>query len=283
MIVDKLTRIQLEEAADFLAQQFPFINTVDLVIQLGSGQDAEGLLDDVWNRLPLQRMPHLPKAESLARHRLEVLWGKVGRFNVLIYSGRYHFYEGFGRTPVLLPIWAAATIGARNFLFCNASGGVHPDAQPGTLVVVNDHINNLGVSPLLGHQHLLRSSYVDMSNTYSRKLSETLLAAARAEQMPVCEGVYMANQGPQFETPAEIRLAQLVGADIVGMSTVLEAIAAHAFGARVAAVSLVSNRAAGLGEGRITHEENLRVGQKSHAALTATLRRWIGETAADII
>ena len=119
---DKISRIELEEAADFLVHQFPFINSVDLVIQLGSGQSAEGILDNEWDRVALRDMPNIPAEESLARHNLEIIWGTSGSFKVLILAGRFHLYEGYGRVPCILPIWAAAVCGARNFLFTKLVG-----------------------------------------------------------------------------------------------------------------------------------------------------------------
>jgi len=272
---DKLTRIALNEATEFLHQLVPPTESIDLVVQLGSGQSPEGLLDAVESRASLNDMPYLPEEESLAQHKMEVLWGRVGDRSVLVYAGRYHIYEGYGRVPVILPIWAAFQAGAENFLFCNAAGSIDDDLLPGSFMVIDDHINNLAVSPLAGHQHLLESSYVDMSQTYCPELSGAIAQALRAEELQVHRGVYMANIGPHFETPAEIRFARTAGADAVGMSTVLEATSAHGIGGRVAGVSMIANRAAGLNDCKITHSEGLAIGRQASKHLVSAIRRWL--------
>ena len=272
---DKLSRIELEDASAFLQSTFPFINSVEVTIQLGSGQTADGLLDDEWGRSSLQELPRMPAVESLAHHDLSIRWGMVGNVRTLIFSGRYHMYEGYGLIPCILPIWAAANCGCKTFVFGNTSGGIRDDLVPGRLMLIRDHINNLCVSPLAGHHHLMQSPYVDMTALYDRKLGDSLLATGKRLQLELSEGVYMANRGPHFETPAEVRMARVIGADVVGMSTVLEATTAHAAGGRVVGVSIVSNRAAGLGNGPISHEDN--VAGVGHAAfqLRDLLRAWL--------
>lgn len=273
--MEKLSRIQLNEAAEFLVHEFDFINAVDLVVQLGSSQTPEGLLDEEWNRLPLQQMPHLPFEQSVAEHNLEIVWGTINGLRVLIYSGRYHVYEGHGRVPVVLPIWAAAECGARTFFFANAAASVNPALTPGSFVSVRDHINKLGMSPLMGLQHLLPKPYIDMSRTYDADLAASFTETGRQLGLTIHPGVYMANLGPQFETPAEVRLARMNGADVLGMSTVLEATTAHALGARVIAVSMVSIAATSVTTGvdpvGLTDDARRDAGKQ----LTAALRKWV--------
>jgi purine-nucleoside phosphorylase len=277
---DKLSRIELEEAADFLARELPFIHSVDLVVQLGSGLSSDNLLDEEWNRVRLQNMPHLPTEESLASHRFDLIWGTCGDHRVLVLAGRFHIYEGYGRLPCILPIFAACHCGARNFVITNAAGSVRERMAPGSFMLIADHINNLGVSALAGHQHLLGSPYVDMSETYSPEFITSFSGAAAKENVTVHTGVYMANTGPQFETPAEVLLAQQMGADAVGMSTVLEATLAHAFGAKVLGVSMITNWGAGLGRDRILHDQAIEVGRDAGQLLIASIRRWVIEDAA---
>ncbi len=280
---DKLTRIALDEATDFLIHRFPFINSVDLVLQMGSGQSPENILDHVWDRAPLHEMPHLPTEESLAKHKLEIIWGTTGPFKILIYAGRFHVYEGYGRIPCILPIWAASKCGARHFLFTNAAISLNSDMEPGSFMLLNDHINNLGISPLGGHQHLLESSYVDMTETYSPEWAESFLKATSREKMVIHEGVYMANLGPQFETPAEIQLARLSGADALGMSTVLETITAHALKAKVLGISMIMNTVLGAKKSKVSHEEAFNIGKTGNKLLTAAIRRWLLEEGDTII
>lgn len=274
MPFDRITRFELDEVQDFMHRTFTFINHVDLVIQLGSGQHSEGLLDEIWGRCPLIDLPYMPDEPSIAKHEMEILWGVLGDVRILVLSGRFHFYEGYGRLPVMLPIWTAAECGARTFLFANAAGGIDEQLQPGTFMLIDDHVNNLGISPLAGHQHLLRTPYVDMSEVYHPELSGALQNAAREEKIPIHSGIYWANCGPHFETPAETQLAHLMGASAVGMSTVLEATIAHAHGARVVGLSMIANRASGLSPGKLSHEETIAGGLSSGKDLIRLLRRW---------
>jgi purine-nucleoside phosphorylase len=273
---DRLSRIELDEAAAFLHHHFTFINTIDVVVQVGSGQSPDEILDEEWDRASLQRMPHVPAMDSLAKHKLSISWGCVGDAKVLVYGGRYHYYEGYGIVPCILPVWAAAECGARTFLFTNAAGGIRDDLEPGSIMLLDDHINNLGVSPLAGHSHLVNTPYVDMSAVYDADLRSGLQTAAEGEEIAMSSGVYMANTGPHFETPAEVRMARNCGVDAVGMSTVLEATTAKALGARVAAVSIITNRAAGCGADSISHEDNVDAGRAASANLTRVIRRWLG-------
>jgi purine-nucleoside phosphorylase len=278
---DRLTRFQLEEASDFLSERLPYSDKIDLVIQLGSGQTSAELLDEVWHREPLREMPHLPTADSLARHKLEIVWGRIGDYKVLVYAGRYHLYEGFGELPCILPIWAAAFCGARNFLLTNAAGSLNRHLPSGGLMVITDHINNMGISPLVGHQHLLASPFVDMVDVYSPELTMSLAKAASLENVPVFQGVYMANLGPQYETPAELQMATMMGADAVGQSTVLEAIAARAMGGRVLGVSMIKNFAYGLR--RNSPEQAAEVGNTVREQLIAVIRRWLSQEAKHVL
>ncbi len=277
VLSDRLTRVQLEEAADFLNYKCTFINTVELVLQLGSGCSVAGLLDEEWARFPLHHMPHMPQEPSTAKHELQVHWGTIGATKTLVFSGRYHLYEGYGRLPCLLPIWAAAYAGARSFVLTNAAGAVNPHMKPGDFMCMADHVNNLGISAIAGHQHLFDDPFVDMSNVYFKPWCRSFRVAGEAEGLTIHDGIYMANHGPEFETPAEIRMAQHMSIDAVGMSTVLEATLAHAAGARVMGISLITNMAAGMEGKTISHEEHLQVGRRTGSRLVNGIRRWVND------
>ena len=275
MNYDTITRLELEEAADFLSRNFAFINHCELVIQLGSGQTANGLFDEEWGRCQLLDFPFIPDEPSIAQTSMEIIWGLIDDTRVLVYCGRFHMYEGYGRVPVLLPIWSAIECGAQNLLICNAAGGIAEELQPGSFMLVDDHINNLGTSAIAGHQHLLRSAYIDMSEVYSTELRSSLMQAAEHEEISLHRGIYWANIGPQFETPAETQLAHLAGAGAVGSSTVMEATIAHALGARVVGLSMITNRATGLSDGLLSHEETIARGASLGRNLTRLIRRWV--------
>jgi purine-nucleoside phosphorylase len=272
---DRITKYELDEVCDFFDRQFTFINHVDLVIQLGSGHHAEGLLDEVWNRCPLLDLPYMPDEPTVARHNMEVLWGIIGGARVLVFSGRFHCYDGFGRIPIILPIWAAVESGARNCLLCNSAGGIDEDLQPGTFMLVEDHIDTMSVSALAGHQHLLRSPFIDMSDVYDPALGGALMYSARELGLQMHRGIYWASKGPQFETPAETQLAHQLGASALGKSTVMEATIAHALDARVVALSLIAGRASGLTRDRRSHEETIARGYSYSGNLVQLIRRWV--------
>ena len=280
---DILSRIELEEATEFLTHKLPSIDRIDLVIQLGSGQRPENLLDEVWARVPLQEMPGIPKEKSLARHQLEVIWGICGNIRVLIFAGRFHLYEGYGRIPCILPVWVAVECGARNFLFSNSAAAINERMAPGSFMIFKDHINNFGVSPLAGHQHLLRYPYIDMSQTYTSKFASSFLRVASSEPIAIHQGVYMAYMGPQLETPAEINYAKMAGVDAVGMSTVLEATTAYALRARVMAISMIKNTAPGIKRGKISQRESVKIGKSSSKVLISTIRKWLNGPAQSVL
>ena len=274
--MDKLSRIQLEDASNFLSRELPFIHSVELVIQLGTGQKPDNLLDEIWNRIELRYMPHIPQEESLVDHNLEIIWGVIGRHKVLVLAGRFHIYEGYGRVPCILPIWAAANCGARNFLFANASGGVNPSFEPGTLMLLNDHINNLGYSALAGHQHLLKTPFIDMTELYHSKMRASFEACADEMGIKLKSGVYCANTGPNFETNTEVKFLAQAGVDAVGMSTVLEATLAHALGAQVLAISMIINRASSP-EHKKQVDGKKETGRTAKRQLNELIRNWLAK------
>ncbi|MBM4151981.1 MAG: purine-nucleoside phosphorylase [Kiritimatiellaceae bacterium] len=173
---------------------------------------------------------------------------------LFIFQGRRHVYEGDGWTPVLLPIWIMSKFGAQSVLLTNASGGIRPDLKPGRLMVIEDHINGLGWNPLIGpHEPAYGERFPDQTEVYSPRLRQLLLSAGADTS-----GVYYATHGPTFETPAEIRAFRSLGADVVGMSTVPEAIFANALGMNVAGLSCVCNWAAGLSSEKLSEADVLR-------------------------
>lgn len=190
--------------------------------------------------------------------------GHAGRFvvgekfgkTVIVMQGRFHFYEGYPASDLALGIHVMRKIGVEKVLLTNAAGGVNLDFSPGTLMAIRDHINFARVNPLIGpNDDELGVRFPDQSKVYDRKLLAGLKAVAADLDIPLEEGVYMMFTGPCFETPAEIRMARVLGADAVGMSTVPEAIAATHCGIRVLGISLVTNLAAGILDQELTHEE----------------------------
>ncbi len=222
-------------------------------------------------------MPYLPDEPTIAKHEMMIRWGVINELRVLLFSGRFHYYEGNGRVPVMLPLWAARACGIRNFLLVNAAGGIAEELVPGTFMCIEDHINRLGISALMGHHHLLRTPYVDMTEVYCKALRNVSFTVADRLGLPLKRGIYCANCGPQFETPAEIEMLRQAGVSAVGMSTVLEATILHALEANVAGLSLITNRAAGLSKSPLSHEETLAQGRMMENKLGKFLRNWCDE------
>ena len=218
----------------------------DVGIVLGSGWiDAVAALPQTGGDVELATIPGFA-APTVAGHGATARSLRAGDVRVLAFTGRTHYYESRDVDAVAHAVRTAAAAGCRVVVLTSASGGIRDDLAPGELVVLSDHVNLTGASPLAG------GHFVDLTDLYSARLR----ALCREIDPSLHEGVYAGYWGPNYETPAEIRAYRTLGADVVGMSTVLEAIAAHAAGMEVLAISLVTNRAAGLG-GRLDHGEVL--------------------------
>ena len=201
-------------------------------------------------------------------HSGRLLWGACEGIRVVLLCGRLHLYEGRGPDEVVRLVRAAARAGVGRFLLTNAAGGIRADLGPGSLMVLRDQINQQGVTPFLGpHRPEFGPRFPDASRLYDPEVRRILAAAG----LPV-EGVYLANLGPAFESPAEVARAALLGADAVGMSMAQEALALSALGARVGGISLIANRAAGLGPDRLSHAEVIAVAAATAPRLAAAIR-----------
>ncbi len=216
---------------------------------LGSGW-AEVVREFKGKELSYDELPGFGKP-GVVGHAGKLLSTTVDGMETFIFQGRRHWYEGEGWTPIILPVYLLHAMGADTVLLTNASGGIHPDLPPGSLMVIEDHINMLGSNPLIGpHNPKLGTRFPDQSDVYDKPLQQKLLEAGADAR-----GVYIATTGPTFETPAEIRQFKSMGADAVGMSTVPEAIVANALGMRVAGLSCICNWAAGISPTKLSHED----------------------------
>jgi len=240
----------------------------DLGIVLGSGWGAALKTDEILFRLSYADIPGLG-ASTVPGHAGELLVYRRGEKRIVAWCGRRHFYEGVGWEQVVLPVEILRRMGCANLLLTNASGGINPALKPGDFVILRDHINLVGLNPLIGpHNPEWGARFPDMSEVYTRHLAELLHASANKLGLRVMDGVYAYTSGPCFETPAEVRAYKAQGADVVGMSTVPEAVFAHASGMHVAGLSLVSNLAAGISQSPLNHEEVMAAGAdaKPHMA-----------------
>ena len=242
---------------------------------LGSG--LGGLADELAERteIPYADIPGWP-ASTAVGHAGTLVLGELGEAPVAVMRGRAHLYEGVGADQVAYGVRVLGRLGIRSLVVTNAAGGIDPGYRPGLLVLISDHVNLQGTSPLVGpNDETLGSRFPDLSDAYDPELRARAMEAAARLGIEVGEGVYAAWLGPQFETPAEIRFMRAVGADLAGMSTVQEVIAARHMGIRVLGISVVTNMAAGVLPERIDHEAVLAVGAAAAGDVTALLRELV--------
>lgn len=246
-------------------------------IVLGSG--LGGLADGIEGQMaiPFEELPGWPVATAPG-HAGRLLLGRLEGVPVVALQGRFHLYEGNDPGLVIQPVLLFRQLGAEIVVLTNAAGGANPTYGPGTLMIISDHINLTGRSALMGaNADEIGERFTDLTEAWSPRLRERLHQAAVAEGVDVTEGVYAGFIGPNYETPAEVRMARLLGADAVGMSTVLEAVAARWAGLEVCGVSLVTNAGAGYTGIPLVHEEVLAAGEAAGPRLAAVLRRFVAE------
>jgi purine-nucleoside phosphorylase len=280
--MDEFTRA--ESAAIVIRMQLSQksnLGVPEIAIVLGSGLGAfaEELQDSVV--IAYGDIPNFPRPTAIG-HAGRLVIGTIGGLTVAAMQGRAHQYEGYSSREAAFPVRVLGRLGVKSLILTNAAGGINSAYRQGALVVLSDHINLQGSNPLNGpNDERFGPRFPDMSEVYCRSYRRLAQEAARQVGIDLQEGVYAALTGPNFETPAEIRYLRTIGADLVGMSTVPEAIVARHMGIGVLAISCVTNVAAGLSAGEINHEEVLETGQRVRgtlrAFLTAILPRIVAE------
>jgi purine-nucleoside phosphorylase len=249
--------------------------TLAFVLGSGLGGFVERLTDTTT--LQYSEIPNFC-CPTVASHFGKLAVGNISGKRVAVLAGRVHCYEGYSLPQIVFPIRVLARCGVRRLILTNAAGAVNPAFALGSLALISDHINLIG-NPLVGCGDTFGTSFIDMSNTYSPELRARATAAASRLGITVREGVYMAVSGPSYETPAEIRAFRTLGADLVGMSTAPEAIAARQCALEVLGLSLVTNAAAGITGEPITHDEVIRRGIVAAEQIQALLDRFAIEFA----
>jgi purine-nucleoside phosphorylase len=251
-----------------------------IAVVLGSGLNE--LADRLPGRvtLPYERIPHFP-ATTVAGHQGQVIMGQLHGSLVLMLQGRFHYYEGHDLETVTFPIRVLQKLGVNAVILTAATGGIRTDLRPGNLVLLTDHLNLIGANPLRGlNDPQLGTRFPDMTEVYSKCLRTIAKEEGKRVGIELIPGVYACVSGPSYETPAEIKMLRTLGADVVGMSTVPEAIVARHAGMEVLGIALVSNAAAGVLGTPITHEEVLQAGQKAAPILARLIDRVVARLAA---
>ena len=259
-----------ESAAAFLFSQTGLRPQIGLVLGSGLGGMADELADAV--RIPYHDIPAFPRSTAVG-HAGRMLMGKENGIPLAVMQGRVHLYEGYTAQEVSFPMRVFQQMGIRAVILTNAAGGINVSYQQGALVILSDHINLQGRNPLVGaNDERLGPRFPDMTHAYCQQYRQIALEQARKLGKTVYEGVYAALLGPSYETPAEIRYLRAIGADLVGMSTAAEVIAARHAGMNILAISCVTNMAAGILDKPINHEEVLETGERVKGDFVALLR-----------
>lgn len=246
---------------------------IGLVLGSGLGDIAAAVRDATT--IPFAELPGWPAA-SAPGHAGRLLLGRLGDVPVVCLQGRLHLYEGLHPATVVEPVLLMGRLGARIVVLTNAAGGIRAEWPAGTLMVINDHLNLTGRTPLLGpNADQMGARFPDLVDAWDPHLRALLHQAGAEEAVPLEDGVYAGLLGPAYETPAEVRMLRTLGADAVGMSTVLEAIAARWAGIKVCGVSLVTNAGAGITGQPLTHEEVLAAANEAGPRLSRVLRRFV--------
>ena len=269
-----------EAAAAFVLAQTDLRPQIGLVLGSGLGSFADDLSEAV--RIPYAEIPTFPCSTAIG-HAGRLVVGKSGDVPVAVMQGRVHLYEGYSAAEVAFPTRVLARTGVRALILTNAAGGINLEYGQGALVILRDHISLQGQNPLTGaNDERLGPRFPDMSYTYSKRYREIALEEAKKLSIPPREGVYAALAGPSYETPAEIRYLRAIGADLVGMSTVPEAIAARHMGMNVLAISCVTNMAAGIVDKALVHDEVLEAGRRVMGEFIALLRAVLPRVAGEL-
>jgi purine-nucleoside phosphorylase len=280
-----------QETAEFIRSKYE--KQIKVALVLGSG--LGGFADEMENavRIAYEDIPHFQKS-TVEGHAGQLVLGEVNGVSVAVQQGRFHFYEGYKMSKVIFPVRVFGLLGIKSLILTNAAGSVDTDFKQGTLMLIRDHLNMTGVNPLRGkNDSRFGPRFPDLTEVYSLKYQDIAIAEAKElaiERANMKEsrtgkkteierilrrGVYCGLSGPTYETPSEIRMIRLLGADAVGMSTVPEAIAARHCGMNVLGISCITNLAAGISDETINHEEVMETGAKVADVFQSLLRRII--------
>ncbi len=260
----------MRDAVAYLLERTPVRPRIAVVLGSGLGAFAGEISERI--EAPYAEIPGWPPSTAVG-HAGKLVFGRLEGVEIAVMAGRAHLYEGYTPAQVTFGVRTLGALGVKGFVFTNAAGGINLSYSQGALVLISDHINLQGVNPLVGpNDDSLGPRFPDMSDAYSKSWRAAAKAVAAELGISLPEGVYAAMLGPSYETPAEIRYLRAIGADLVGMSTVPEVIAANHMGLKCLAVSCVTNMAAGILDQKISHEEVLETGQRVRGTLVRFLK-----------
>lgn len=263
---------KIQETASWLKSKMPSCPTTAIILGTGLGKLANEITDAY--RIPYSEIPNFP-VSTVEGHSGNLIFGKLGEKDVLAMEGRFHYYEGYSMKEVTFPIRVMYELGIKTLFVSNAAGGTNPDFEIGDLMIINDHINGMPENPLRGKNFPTGPRFPDMSEAYDKSLIEKAVAIAREKGIKVQHGVYLATQGPTFETPAEYKMFRVWGADAVGMSTVPEVIVANHCGIKCFGISIITDLGV---EGKIvevSHEEVQKAANAVQPLMAEIMREMI--------
>lgn len=251
---------QIQTAASYINEKLPQQPKIGLILGSGLGVLADDIVNPV--KIPYNEIPGFP-VSTVEGHAGQLVCGQLSGVEVIAMQGRFHYYEGYSMDKVTFPVRVMKELGIEKLIVTNAAGGVNESFEPGDLMIITDHINNMGTNPLIGpNDSRFGVRFPDMSEAYSRNLRAVAKEVAEKNNLSIKEGVYLGNPGPVYETPAEVRMIRTLGGDAVGMSTVPEVIVANHAGIEVLGISCISNMAAGILDQPLSHDEVIETTEK---------------------
>lgn len=266
---------KVKESAEYIQGRINGVPSIGVILGSGLGSLVEMMEEK--QVIPYQDIPNFPQS-NVAGHAGNLVVGRIGKEIVAAMQGRFHFYEGFAMKEVTYPVYVMSLLGIKNLIVTNACGGINRSFVPGDLMLLTDYLNMLGTNPLIGeNDERLGVRFPDMSEAYSSALAE--MAEEKAKDLGIAykKGVYAIFCGPCYETAAEIRAYERLGADAIGMSTVPETIVANYLGMKVLGIACITNMATGIAKEKHTHEEVVRIANESSSKLCAWVKKIIEE------
>lgn len=268
-------KFQVEEASRYIKSKIKIKPKVAIVLGSGLGALADEVKQSV--KISYKNIPHF-KEPSVVGHSGELICGFIEKVPVLVQKGRWHYYEGHSMNEVALPVRVFAKLGIETVILTNAAGGINLKFKVSDLMLITDQINLMGNNPLIGHSaKIFGTQFPDMTEVYDSSLKSMALQVAKENKLNLRQGTYCALTGPNYETPAEIKMLRTLGASAVGMSTVPEAMAARHCGMKVLGVSCITNMAAGIGKEKLDHSEIKEAADKSMKNFVKLIKKIISK------